>query len=167
MRHLVDRSGALPSYLPAPPPDLFTAGWLAYGDDAVRLDITADGRQALEAYTDRLSAEAALPTSLTRNPLRGEPHDPAEPSRVLRRSATGEEVRPSDTVTDPAGHPATYVGPVMRSNDGGATWTPGSTARVRYDAHGGYVYPPSAIGAAYDQQTVRPDGPARLTGVRS
>jgi hypothetical protein len=166
VRHLVDRSGTLPSYLSPPPPELFTAGLLAYRDDGVRLDITADGRQALKAYALRLSAEAALPTSLTRNPLRGELHDPTEPGRVLRCSATGEEIRPGDTVTDPAGHPATYVGPVMRSSDGGATWTPGSTARVRYDAYGGYLYPPSAIGAAYDQETVGPRGAAPLTEVR-
>ncbi|MFB6886730.1 hypothetical protein ACFCY8_38610 [Streptomyces noursei] len=167
MRHLVDRSGALPSYLSPPPPELFTAGWLTYRNDGERLDITADGHQALEAYTSRLSAEAALPVSLTRNPLCGELHDPAEPGRVLRCSATGEEIRTGDTVTDPAGHPATYVGPVMRSSDGGATWTPGSTARVRYDAYGGYLYPPSAIGAAYDQDTVVPYGAARATEVRA
>lgn len=164
--YLVDRSGTLPSYLAPPPPELFTAGQLAYGDDGVHLEITASGLLALKAHADRLLTDAALETTLTRNPLRGELHNPTEPGRILRSSATGAEIRPGDTVTDPAGHPATYVGPLMYSSDGGVTWMPGSTARVRYDAHGGYLYPPSAIGAAYDEEISRPHEPARLTGVR-
>ncbi|MFH0246386.1 hypothetical protein ACGRHY_29095 [Streptomyces sp. HK10] len=151
VRYLVDRSGPLASYLAPPPAELFAANWLAC-DDGVRLELTAAGRQALEDYERRNAAAKALEVTLTRNPLRGELHNPAEPIRILRHRATGEEIRPGGTVTDPSGQPITYVGPTMSSIDGGATWMPGLSARVRYAEYGGYLFPPSAIGAVYDPE---------------
>ena len=73
-----------------------------------------------------------------------------EPVRRLRRAATGEEVKPGDTVTDPSGYRVAYLGPTMRSDDGGATWTPAFTARVTYPDHGALLYPPAALGAVYE-----------------
>lgn len=156
VRHLADRSGTLTSYLAPPPTELFTAGWLVYAADGAHLEVTAAGREALDAYVRRAAALEALPTALTRNPMRGELHAPAEPIRILRRKSTGDEIRPGDLVTDPSGRPATYAGPSMSSTDGGRTWTPGFNARVHYAEHGGWLYTPSALGGVYDAQITRP-----------
>lgn len=44
----------------------------------------------------------------------------------------------------------------MSSCDGGVSWAPGFNARVCYAEFGGYLYPPSALGAVYDVETVLP-----------
>ncbi|MEE1741230.1 hypothetical protein PUR49_32690 [Streptomyces sp. BE147] len=156
-RYCEDRSGPHTGYLAPPPPGLFTAGWLARDGD--RIGITAEGRTALADYQRRRAAADALPYTMTRSPLRGELHRPDEPVRRLRRAATGEEIKPGDTVTDPFGHQATYLGPTMHSDDGGATWTPAFNARVTYPCHGAWLYPPAALGAFYEREFTLP-GPA-------
>ncbi|MFI8932410.1 hypothetical protein ACIG3E_32700 [Streptomyces sp. NPDC053474] len=157
MRYLVDRSGTLPSYLAPPPPELFTAGWLAHADGGARLKLTARGRDALRAHAAQVCAREQEPASVTRNPLRGGLHDPAEPIRRLYHRVSGTEIRPGDSVTDPAGHRATYLGPTMHSADGGTTWSPGFNARVHYAEYGdGWLYPPEAISAVYAAQPAAP-----------
>ncbi|MFJ4703004.1 hypothetical protein ACIP5N_33120 [Streptomyces sp. NPDC088768] len=157
MRYLVDSSGALRSYLGAPPPELFTAGLLRYRDDGVSLELTSAGSTALDAYLERKAALDALPYTLTRNPLREELHRADEPIRILRQIATGREIAPGATLTDPSGHPVTYLGPTMSSDDRGVTWRPTFTARVSYPDHGGWLYPPAALGALYDAEPVAPE----------
>ncbi|MFI1189679.1 hypothetical protein [Streptomyces californicus] len=137
MRYLVDRSGRIPSYLAPAPPELTAAGWIAR--DGVRLELTAAGSAALDAWEHRRATSPAQPFGLTRSPARGELHDPGEPSHILRDRASGREIRPGEIVTDPSGHPALYAGPSMTSADGGATWMPGFNARVRYAEFGGYI----------------------------
>ncbi|MFF8992559.1 hypothetical protein ACF09H_21990 [Streptomyces sp. NPDC014983] len=156
VRYLVDRSGKFRSYLGAPPPALFTAGLLRYRGDGVSLELTSAGSAALDAYLTRKTALDALPYTLTRNPLREELHRADEPIRILRQIATGREIAPGATLTDPSGHPVTYLGPTMSSDDRGATWRPTFTARVSYPDHGGWLYPPAALGAAYDAEQVAP-----------
>ncbi|MET9778609.1 hypothetical protein ABZ023_30895 [Streptomyces sp. NPDC006367] len=156
-RYLEDRSGPHTSYLAPPPPELFTAGCLTRRGD--HIDITREGRAALADYQQRRAADQARPYTLTRSPLRAELHRPHEPVRRLRRMATGEEIRPGDTIIDPAGHPATYLGPTMRSDDGGTTWVPSFNARVTYAEYGAWLYPPAAIGAVYDHQPALPNFP--------
>lgn len=155
VRYLVDRSGEIPSYLGVPQPELFTAELLRYRSDGVSLELTSAGSTALDAYLERKAALDALPYTLTRNPLRDELHRADEPIRILRQIATGREIAPGDTLTDPSG--VTYLGPTMSSDDRGATWRPTFTARVRYPDHGGWLYPPAALGAAYDAEPVAPD----------
>ncbi|MFI7089515.1 hypothetical protein ACIBUR_38755 [Streptomyces anulatus] len=154
VRYLVDRSGRTPSYLAPAPAELTTSGWIVR--DGARLELTAAGSAALDAWERRRAVTQARPTGLTRSPVRGELHDPGEPTRILRDRASGREIRPGEIVADPCGHPALYAGPSMSSSDGGATWTPGFNARVRYAEFGGYFYPPSALGAVYDLETVQP-----------
>ncbi|MDW4912612.1 hypothetical protein [Streptomyces californicus] len=154
VRYLVDRSDRIPSYLAPAPAELTAAGWIAR--DGARLELTAAGSAALDAWERRRAATRAQPFGLTRSPARGELHDPGEPTRILRDRASGREIRPGEIVTDPSGHPALYAGPSMTSADGGATWRPGFNARVRYAEFGGYFYPPSALGAVYDLETVQP-----------
>ncbi|MFI9771861.1 hypothetical protein ACIHJG_34105 [Streptomyces sp. NPDC052415] len=149
-RYCEDRSSPHTGYLAPPPPELFTAGWLTRDGD--RIAITVEGHTALTDYRRRRAAADALPRTLTRSPLRAELHRSEEPIRRLRHAATGEEIKPGDTVTDPSAHKATYLGPTMRSDDGGATWTPGSNARVTYPDHGTWLYPPAALGAVYDKE---------------
>ncbi|GGX46486.1 hypothetical protein [Streptomyces noursei] len=151
VRYLVDRSSDLHSYLAPPDPKLFTNGWLTY-EDGVHLRLTDAGHRALAEYGRRAAATRELPVTYTRNPMRGEMHNPCEPIRILRSLRTGEEIRLGQTVTDPSGQPTTYVGPTMSSNDGGRTWSPGFNARVNYTQFGGCLYPPSAIGAVYDAE---------------
>ncbi|MFD7861551.1 hypothetical protein [Streptomyces sp. NPDC059783] len=153
-RYCEDRSGPHTGYLAPPPPELFTAGWLTRDGD--RIAITAEGRTALTDYRRRRAAADALPYTLTRSPLRAELHRSDEPIRRLRHAATGEEIKPGDTVTDPSGHTATYLGPTMPSDDGGATWTPAFNARATYLDHGTWLYPPAALGAVYDREPALP-----------
>ncbi|MFI5749027.1 hypothetical protein ACIBBE_24545 [Streptomyces sp. NPDC051644] len=157
-RYLEDRSGPHTGYLAPPPPELFTAGWLTRRGD--HIGITAEGRTALSDYRRRRAAADALPYAVTRDPLRSVLHRPDEPIRRLRHAATGEEIKPGDTVTDPSGHQATYLGPTMHSDDGGTTWTPAFNARVTYPDHSAWLYPPAALGAVYDREFTLP-GPAR------
>ncbi|TLQ39403.1 hypothetical protein [Streptomyces marianii] len=157
MRYLVDRSGDIPSYLGAPPPELFTAELLRYRSDGVSLELTSAGSDALDSYLEHKSALDALSYTLTRNPLREELHRADEPIRILRENATGREIVPGATLTGPSGHPVTYLGPTMSSDDRGATWRPTFTARVSYPDHGTWLYPPAVLGAAYDTEPVAPD----------
>ncbi|MGW2657040.1 hypothetical protein ACWC1D_25710 [Streptomyces sp. NPDC001478] len=154
-RYLEDRSGPHTSYLAPPPPELFTAGWLTRCGD--RIDITPEGRKALTGYQQRRAADQARPHTLIRNPLRAELHRPHEPIRRLHCMATGEEIEPGDTITDPDGHRVTYLGPTMHSDDGGTTWTPAFNARVSYADHGAWLYPPSALGAVYEREFTLPE----------
>ncbi|WP_217231367.1 hypothetical protein [Streptomyces anulatus] len=156
MRYLVDRSGSSRSYLGAPPPELFTAGLLRYLGDGVSLEVTSAGSDALDAYLEHKAALDALPRTQTRNPLREELHRADEPIRILRQTATGQEIAPGTELTDPFGHLITYLGPTMSSDDRGATWRPTFTARVSSPDHGGWLYPPSALGAFYDAEPVAP-----------
>ncbi|MFG3429348.1 hypothetical protein [Streptomyces californicus] len=157
MRYLVDRSGTVRSYLGAPPPELFTAGLLRYRGDGVSLELTSAGSTALDAYLERKAALDALPCTLTRSPLREELHRADEPIRTLRQVDTGREIAPGATLTDPSGHPVTYLGPTMSSDDRGTTWRPTFTARVSYPEHGGWLYPPAALGAFYEAESVAPE----------
>lgn len=157
VRYLVDRSGEFPSYLGAPPPELFTGGLLRYRGDGTSLELTSAGSDELDAYLEHKAALDALPFTLTRNPLREELHRPQEPIWILRESGTGREIAPGATLRDPSGHPVTYLGPTMSSDDRGVTWRPTSTARVRYPDHGAWLYPPAALGAVYDAEPVAPD----------
>ncbi|KFG71368.1 hypothetical protein [Streptomyces mutabilis] len=157
MRYLVDRSGKFRSYLGAPPPELFAAGLLRYRGDGVSLEFTSAGSDALDAYLEHKAALDARPYILTRNPQRVELHRADEPIRIPRQIATGLEIVPGATLTDPSGHPVTYLGPTMSSDDRGATWRPTFTARVSYPDHGGWLYPPAVLGAAYDAKPVAPD----------
>jgi hypothetical protein len=91
------------------------------------VDLTAAGRQVLREHEARRAEAELLPVTLTRNPLHGDLHNPAEPIRGLRRRPGGAEIRPGDVVADSSGHEAVYVGPTMSSDDGGVTWAPGST----------------------------------------
>ncbi|MER8118963.1 hypothetical protein [Streptomyces sp. NPDC094031] len=155
VRYLVDRSGEIPSYLGAPPPELFTAGLIRYCGDGASLELTCAGSAALDAYLEHKAALDALPYTLTRNPLREELHRADEPIRILREIATGREIAPGATLTDPSGHPVTYLGPTMSSDDPGITWSPTFTARVSYPDYGGWPYPPAAV---YDAEPVTPGG---------
>jgi len=147
---LVDRSTDSPAYLPPPPARPLDAGWLAWDTNGERLILTPVGGEALREYARHLAFLETLPRQLIRNPLHEEPHNPREPIRRLRSIMTGEEIDPGDTVRDPSGHPVTYLGPIMHSHDGGATWTPGHNARVLYADHGAWLWPPSEVGAVFD-----------------
>ncbi|MFF8786883.1 hypothetical protein [Streptomyces sp. NPDC015125] len=152
VRGFKDDSGRHTSYLAPLSRGLFKEGLLTRHGDAV--DITSVGRAALEDYQRRWAAAAAQPYNVGRDPVRGELHDPQEPLRVLRHAATGAQINPGDTITDPFGDPITYLGPTMWSFDRGRTWQPAFNARVRYEHHGPWLFPPTEINTAYDQEPV-------------
>ncbi|MFJ5218774.1 hypothetical protein ACIP98_29150 [Streptomyces sp. NPDC088354] len=157
VRGLVDRCDPIPSYFAPAPAALLDNGWLTYRGERVAL--TAAGRRALGAYDRRLAELAAQPSVVTRNPLSGELHDPAEPLRRLRHARTGAEIHPGATVPDSSGLPVTYLGPTMSSRDKGRTWVPGFNAHVSYADHGSWLLPPSELRAVYD-----PEPPSVLDG---
>ncbi|MDX3075909.1 hypothetical protein [Streptomyces sp. MI02-7b] len=164
VRGFVDTSDRIPSYLGPAPAALLDNGWLVYRGE--RLALTAAGRRALGAYDRHLAELTAQPSVVTRNPLKGELHDPAEPLRRLRHAHTGAEIPPGDTVRDSSGLPVTYLGPTMSSHDNGRSWLPGFNARVHYPAHGPWLLTPAELRAVYDPEPPSAvDGP-HLTGLR-
>jgi hypothetical protein len=146
---------------------LFAEGLVTYAADGVGVVLIAAGRAALEDYERRRAQLDAEPTSLTRNPLRGELHDPAEPDRHLFDVTTGAQIRPGDTILDPHGDPVTYLGATMDSHDGGESWLPGSTVRVRYDRtfHGmPWLFAQDHLGVVYaDDPAASPGESAQQT----
>ena len=152
-----DRSGETPSYLSPLEPALVTEGLLRPHEDG-RLTLAPAGAQALRAYALHRAELDALPFTLTRNPCRDEQHRDGEPILVLRDAATGREIGPGAVLTDRAGHTVTYLGPTMSSTDGGTTWAPARTARIRYAGYGPMPQFPSELGAVYDAEP-RPTNP--------
>ncbi|TLQ39193.1 hypothetical protein [Streptomyces marianii] len=128
-------------------------GWIAQDEDGQGLTITEAGRSALALYQRYVKQRDELPHSITRNPMRGEPHDPREPVRILHDARTGQEIRPGDRIADPAGEMITYLGTSMtRAGDDGP-WQPGGLLRVLYDGGVPWVFLPSQVGAAFDDDS--------------
>ncbi|WP_439681698.1 hypothetical protein [Embleya sp. MST-111070] len=59
----------------------------------------------LEDHERRRAQLDAEPTVPTRNPLRGELHDPAEPDRRPVDATTGAQIRPGNSILAPHGDP--------------------------------------------------------------
>ncbi|MFG3429686.1 hypothetical protein [Streptomyces californicus] len=114
------------------------------------MEITPAGDAALAAYDLRAEQQRQEPSTITRNPMLGERHDPREAIRVLRTVESGEEIRVGDVIADPFGTPVTYLGPTMRRISGESIWLPGFIARVLYPGDIPWVFLPIHLGAAYE-----------------
>lgn len=118
------------------------------------MEITGSGRAVLAEYEIRVEQDRRKPYTVTRNLMRGEPHNPSEVFRALREVRSGKEIRVGDTVNDPFGVPVIYLGPSMSRSSGESTWRPGLIVRVLYVGDIPWVFLPAELGAAYED-TVR------------
>ncbi|MFJ1662224.1 hypothetical protein [Streptomyces anthocyanicus] len=120
------------------------------------MEITPAGDAVLAAYDLRAEQQRHEPSTITRNSMLGERHDPREAIRVLRIVATGEEIRVGDGIADPFGTLVTYLGPTMSRISGDSIWLPGFIARVLYPGDVPWVFLPTDLGAAYEDAPGRP-----------
>lgn len=167
VRYFVDNSGETSSY-----PDsgsvsrCFDSGWLAWADDTgrpqladdeQRLRLTGNGAKALARYETHPVEDRPQEPCTYSSHLRGEPHDPREAIRVLRRSDNGEEIRPGQTISEPFGEGSiTYLGPTMVRREDETVWRPGRLARVLYPGDIPWVFLPAHLGAVYDDSISPP-----------